>query len=221
MNSQIHPIETLITLVKKIHTGPRADGAPYWTHPLRCHNLLLTVWKEASIEAEIAMLFHDTLEDIEDGETIIREALEISQQNSPGLDKLKVLKLVQDLTTPQEIPKAQAICEIEHRFRERRIDRETYLLKSIDMMDNTSDLISFYHNSPDHKEIRNHIKPQRLQKYCGYHAAIKNGLGKQTDSICDELPGYRQALGYVLSAVSKNLEELEIIINHVKTAQKS
>jgi hypothetical protein len=215
MNSRIHPIETVINLVKKIHKQPRADGAPYWTHPLRCHGLLLTVWKEAPFEAEIAMLFHDTLEDVEGGEEIILEALELSAASWPGLDKHKAFKLVQDLTTPQGIPGKQAISEIEQRFRGGCVDQEAYLLKSIDMMDNTADLISFYRDTPDHPEIPNHLKPQRLQKYRGYLAAIKCGQEEQGGITPEELPGFGQAVDYVMAAVSKNLQEMERIIDRL------
>lgn len=53
--------------VKAVHTVPRAGGAPYWTHPIRCHERLIQHWPEATLEAQIAMLFHDTIEDIEGG----------------------------------------------------------------------------------------------------------------------------------------------------------
>ncbi len=218
MSSHIHPIETLINLIRKIHKAPRADGAPYWTHPLRCHSLLLTVWKEVPFEAEIAMLFHDTLEDIDGGELIIREALSLCQKSWPELDKEKTFKLVQDLTTPQGISKQRAISEIENRYREQGVEVEAFLLKSIDMMDNTSDLISFYRDTPYHEEIQNHLKPQRLQKYRGYFAAIKCGLEKN-DVVHKKLPGFSQAISYVISIVGKNLQEIERIIDHIENAR--
>lgn len=212
MTIQYSHIAALKTLVKQIHKAPRADGAPYWTHPLRCHKLLLDAWKEASIESEIAMLFHDTLADIEGGETIIQDALNSSQKTWLQLDKRKTFRLVENLTTPQGIPREQAISEIEHRFKEQRVEPEAYLLKAIDMMDNTSDLISFYQKSPNHREIHKHMKPQRLQKYTGYLMAIHAGLLDNPDIKNEERPGMGKALENVLNTVKRNLQAMEKII---------
>jgi len=62
--------------VKSVHTELRAGGAPYWTHPIRCHKRLVRCWSGAPLEVEIAMLFHDTLEDIDGGKQVIRSALD-------------------------------------------------------------------------------------------------------------------------------------------------
>ena len=213
MDTRSRPIRILVNRVQEIHTAPRADGFPYWMHPLRCHDFLLAIWKDASFESEIAMLFHDTLEDIEDGEAIIKDVFDVSQRAWPELDKAKTYKLIQDLTAPQDVPKAQSIYQVEQRFREQRVEPEAYLLKAIDMMDNTSDLISFYHKSPGHKEIRKHMNIQRLQKYSRYYDAIRAGLQKNMDVVDEKRPAMEEALDYVLHTVKYNLQSMKTIIN--------
>ncbi|MFQ5643573.1 MAG: hypothetical protein ACE5FQ_07725 [Thiogranum sp.] len=177
--------------VQSAHTGLRAGGAPYWTHPLRCHEQLLRRWRGAPPEAGIAMLFHDTLEDIEGGEHIIQRALDEIYPICPMIDHEKVFSLVRDLTTPGGLPREQAIARVERRFSGGAVNAEAYLLKAVDICDNTSDILDCHDRHPGNEDVRRHLSTARLRKYTGYINAIGRGAyldreagGMHADGLC-------------------------------------
>ncbi|MCU7805615.1 MAG: hypothetical protein KZQ96_20705 [Candidatus Thiodiazotropha sp. (ex Lucinoma borealis)] len=183
-SSPVVPIA--IERVKEIHTAPRLGGEPYWEHPLRCHARLVDQWKSVPLEVQVAMLFHDTLEDIHLGEHVLIHSLVELCRHRPSLNGTRIWKMVRDVTNPEGISREEVITEIMSRFRDGRVQPESYLLKVFDIWDNTTDLVAACQSAdvlPD--ELR--AKAQRgARKYTAYLDAIEYGW--RTHGIAQAIP---------------------------------
>lgn len=206
-------LKVVIERVKEIHTYPRAGGAPYWQHPVRCYKQLIEVWEKAPLEVQIAMLFHDTLEDLEQGEQIITKTLDETSAKKLSLGRNKVFELVQNVTTPHNVSKEQAIEQITERFQSGNAHAEAYLIKALDIQDNTSDLLHCYQEMPDDPEVKAHMSHEKWKKYSGYLKAIDNGWHKHYDENDRfEGTGMKTALVTTIKQIETNLNEIAGIL---------
>jgi len=209
-------LELVIEKVKALHDYPRVGGAPYWRHPVRCRKRLLEYWGSAPLEVQIAMLFHDTLEDVESGEEIIRNTLAEIDTGCPGLDTIKIMSLIGDVTTPQDIAKGEAIAQTTQRFFSGRVGAEAYLLKAIDILDNTADLITCYNAMPDAPEVRAHVSRAKWEKYTSFASALEAGWHEHhTKHSTPQKQEIATALSKALYQIRANLEQIAWIASRV------
>ena len=208
---RISPVQRVISRVRELHSVPRLDGSPYWTHPLRCHDFLVSRWKGVPLECQIAMLFHDTLEDIENGEVIIRETLEQPAIAHAELDIDRIIELIENVTTPQGVPKVQAIEIVERRFEARQVEPEAYLLKAVDIMDNTNDILNCVFRLPGNPDVQKHMSKSLMDKYYNYGNAMRNGLRGNRNVWNEQREAMGGVLAYVLKVVFINLCRMDEI----------
>ncbi len=158
------------------------------------------------------MLFHDTLEDIEGGEHAIQSALNDIRDAYPALNDEKVFALIRDVTTPQDVAKEQAIEQIKQRFSEGRVNAEAYLLKAVDIRDNTTDILDGYEKSPEDEDVQRHLSSNKLQKYTGYINAVRcgsNGNQKFEEIYTVEL---HKAISITIGDVRANLNKIATLL---------
>ena len=204
-------IPIVIERVKEIHTTPRWGGEPYWEHPLRCHARLVEQWKSVPLEVQVAMLFHDTLEDVHLGEHVLIHCLVELSRHNPSLDGSNIWRMVRDVTNPEEMGREEVITEIVARFREGRVQPESYLLKIFDIWDNTTDLVATCRSAegvPD--ELRAKVA-RSARKYMLYLDAIEDGW--HTHGIAQAVSTKSDLSSVMTSAVTGIRDALEQI-NH-------